>query len=229
MALALGSKIVTDDLAFFVDAANPRSYSGSGTTWYDLSKNGYNVTLNASGTPTFSNNTFIYNGQYSTASFDEGVLQQTNELGEWSIEVLFKQIGASNATEAIVAGRSGCHGGIYIYTDNTLRHAVKTNEVSCWTGAVNTSTVTMTNGEWYHSVMSYENGYIKHYVNGDLTGTTTFDRNTYTMTAYSDTFFIGGVTSRFPNIALSFVRCYKRALNDAEVKRNYNSAKVRMV
>ena len=227
MAFAHNPKITTDGLVFFVDAANPKSYPGTGTTWFDLTKNNYNATLTNS--PSFSNNTIVFDGvdDYATTTFNEGVLKQTNELGEWSIEVLFKQIGQSNNDEAIVAGRSGCHGGIYIYQDNALRHAIKTTEASCWTGAINTSTVTMTNGQWYHSVMSYENGFIKHYVNGLLVGTSTFDRNTYNMTAYSDTFYIGGITSRNPNVGISCVRCYNRALNDAEVLKNYSATKGR--
>jgi hypothetical protein len=37
--------IVTDGLVVHLDAGNSNSYPGSGTTWYDLSGNGYNHTL----------------------------------------------------------------------------------------------------------------------------------------------------------------------------------------
>lgn len=40
--------IVTGDLALALDAYNPRSYPGSGSTWYDLSGNRLNMTCNAS-------------------------------------------------------------------------------------------------------------------------------------------------------------------------------------
>lgn len=39
------SSIITDGLLLHLDAGNPASYPGSGTTWYDLSGNGYNATL----------------------------------------------------------------------------------------------------------------------------------------------------------------------------------------
>ena len=45
MALAHNPKIVTDGLVMYVDAANQKSYPGSGNTWYDLTKNGHNITL----------------------------------------------------------------------------------------------------------------------------------------------------------------------------------------
>ena len=40
-----GKPIVTDGLVLCLDAANPKSYPGSGTTWTDLSGNGNNGTL----------------------------------------------------------------------------------------------------------------------------------------------------------------------------------------
>ena len=43
-----GPKIVSEGLVLYLDAANSRSYSGSGTTWSDLSGNGYDFNVNAS-------------------------------------------------------------------------------------------------------------------------------------------------------------------------------------
>ena len=53
---ATPGSIVTSGLVFHLDAGNASSYPGSGTTWYDLSGNGYNGTLGAStAAPTYSN------------------------------------------------------------------------------------------------------------------------------------------------------------------------------
>jgi hypothetical protein len=52
MALAHSPRIVTDGLVLCLDAANPKSYPGSGTTWSDLSGNGNNGTLTNG--PTFN-------------------------------------------------------------------------------------------------------------------------------------------------------------------------------
>lgn len=48
MAISYSPKIVTDGLVLALDAANVRSYPGSGTSWYDLSGNGHNITLGSS-------------------------------------------------------------------------------------------------------------------------------------------------------------------------------------
>jgi hypothetical protein len=45
MGFFRGPNIVRDGLVLALDAASPRSYPGSGTTWYDLSGNGNNGTL----------------------------------------------------------------------------------------------------------------------------------------------------------------------------------------
>jgi len=71
MAVNYGVSIVTDGLNMLLDAANTRSYPGSGTAWNDISGNGNNATLTAS--PTYSSSNlgyFAFNGtsQYATAT-----------------------------------------------------------------------------------------------------------------------------------------------------------------
>ena len=51
MGFFRGPNIVRDGLVLALDAASPRSYPGSGTTWYDLSGNNFNFTLDGSGIP----------------------------------------------------------------------------------------------------------------------------------------------------------------------------------
>ena len=51
MGFFRGPNIVRDGLVLALDAASPRSYPGSGTTWFDLSGNNFNFTLDGSGIP----------------------------------------------------------------------------------------------------------------------------------------------------------------------------------
>ena len=39
MSCVIGTNIVNDGLVLYLDAANPKSYPGSGTVWKDLSSN----------------------------------------------------------------------------------------------------------------------------------------------------------------------------------------------
>lgn len=47
MATIYSPNVVTNGLALFLDSMNPRSYPGTGTSWYDLSGNGNTGTLTA--------------------------------------------------------------------------------------------------------------------------------------------------------------------------------------
>ena len=48
MGVGYNPQIVTDGLVMYLDAANSRSYPGSGSTWNDLSGNGHNIILGSS-------------------------------------------------------------------------------------------------------------------------------------------------------------------------------------
>jgi hypothetical protein len=68
MGLLHSPSIVMDGLVVCLDAANLKSYPGSGTTWFDLSGNGNHFTLFNS--PVFSNNKATFDGtnQYARSS-----------------------------------------------------------------------------------------------------------------------------------------------------------------
>jgi hypothetical protein len=55
MATEGGPKLVSDGLVLALDAANPKSYPGSGTTWSDLSASGYIFTTTSPPTYTTDN------------------------------------------------------------------------------------------------------------------------------------------------------------------------------
>jgi hypothetical protein len=48
MATSYSPSIPTNGLVMLIDAANPQSYPGSGTTWSDISGNGHNISMGSS-------------------------------------------------------------------------------------------------------------------------------------------------------------------------------------
>ena len=60
MALFHSPRIVTDNLVLCLDAGNPKSYPGSGATWYDLSGRANHATL--LNTPTHNGSDLLFNG-----------------------------------------------------------------------------------------------------------------------------------------------------------------------
>ena len=75
---------VTNGLLLFLDAGNTSSYSGSGTTWYDLSGN------NSGSLPVFQNGSFAFNGSTSYVSIVSSVIPNT---GSWTLSTWAKMPG----------------------------------------------------------------------------------------------------------------------------------------
>ena len=72
MGLIHSPSIIRDGLVLYLDAANPRSYPGSGTTWTDLSGNGYGGSLvNGVGYNSGNGGSLSFDGvdDYVTSSF----------------------------------------------------------------------------------------------------------------------------------------------------------------
>jgi len=57
MGVSGGAKIKNSNIVMYVDALNPKSYGGSGTTWSDISGNANNGTLQNS--PTYNNSGYF--------------------------------------------------------------------------------------------------------------------------------------------------------------------------
>ena len=72
MAISSGPDIVNDGLILALDAANPKSYPGSGSEWYDISGNNFHMSLKNS--PSFSssgeNKFFVLDGSTQYGSCD---------------------------------------------------------------------------------------------------------------------------------------------------------------
>lgn len=227
MSAATGPKIVTDGLVLCLDAGNPKSYPGSGSTWFDIGGKGYNATLVNS--PSYSNGSLQFRNastQYATCSFNEGLLKSTNNTGTWTIESWFKYVSAPSGGEAVVAGRSGCHGGIYLNNDNTAQHAIKTDQ--CWTGASIVTAAIMTPGSWYCSTMVYSNGTTYSYTNGTFIASATINLASYSIFGYDNTFYLGGIPTIYcTNTDIGIVRCYNTALTAAQVSQNFYASRGR--
>jgi hypothetical protein len=233
MSVVAGPEIVTNGLVLCLDASNPKSYSGTGTAWYDVSGKGYTATLFNS--PAFSDGTIQFRSAattsgYATTSFNEGVLKNTNRTGQFTIETIYRYVSLPSSVEGVIAGRSGCHGGIYLWNDNSVYVAVKTDQ--CWTGAVNYSVSSQVANTFYYVTMTYNNGTVKSYLNGNFTAQASLNLSAYQMFGYDDTFYIGGIPSGNPqfyatNTDIAVVRCYSTELTSGQVLQNFNAIRGR--
>jgi hypothetical protein len=99
MAEVHGPKIVRDGLVLYLDAADKTSYPGSGTTWYDLSGNGFHHSL--SGSPTYNGNSFTLN---QTNGFTYASPITTNTL--CTVVIFYK---TTDTQELWVRGNNGSY------------------------------------------------------------------------------------------------------------------------
>ena len=84
-----GPNIITDGLVLALDAANSRSYPGTGTTWSDLSGNGNSGTLTNG--PTFNSGnggSIVFDGVDDNISFSGNTFNYSpGTSGEVSLEI----------------------------------------------------------------------------------------------------------------------------------------------
>jgi hypothetical protein len=112
MASSIAPNIVTDGLVMYLDAANTKSYPGSGTTWNDLSGNSNNGTL-ING-PTFNPNGGIdFDGTDDYINF--GNPTELNFTGNMSHEVWF-----TRNSNAIILRRGLVFLGVITLLDGRL-------------------------------------------------------------------------------------------------------------
>tara|TARA_B100000424_G_scaffold271212_1_gene273010 strand:- start:2640 stop:3335 length:696 start_codon:yes stop_codon:yes gene_type:complete len=231
MALTHSPLIVTDNLVFCVDAANTKSYSGSGTIWKDISGEGDDGTL-ING-PTFSND----NG--GSIDFD-GSNDKVDVNGDSSSFVL----GSDNfSAETWVWFDSVSVGGIISKHASAIPHwfeyrigatgkiltQVSLNGIS-W-GISYQSTTSVTTNRWYNIMLVRDGSSFKTYINGiDGGGSGSSSSSISNNTSYPFRMGLRGGDDQGLNGRIAVVKIYKgKALSSTEVKQNYNTLKGRFL
>jgi hypothetical protein len=229
MGLAHSPRIVTDNLVLALDAANTKSYGGSGTTWTDLSGKGNIGTLNG---PTYSSansGVFVFDGSGDYISFTSASeLQFLNRL-PYTLEVWMyptSNPGAStwtgifNREDSSVGSRDGYN--IYLNGGSGTLHLAA--ERFC-TGTATAVGKDYNNSDllniWHHVVATYDGTTLRLYRNGvQLNSGTSTGNITNTSKALeigrrgTGSYFIGRLNGQ---------KIYNKALSATEVAQNFNA------
>ena len=107
MGVTYNPKIVTNGLVLCLDAANSRSYPGTGTTWTDL-KDGNSGTLTnmADNFDSANGGSLTFDGSNETVSFGSAGAAIVNGLSELTLEMCFKASAIDNDRGLIFADNS---------------------------------------------------------------------------------------------------------------------------
>lgn len=217
---------VSNALMLHLDAGNPASYSGSGSTWSDISGNGYNGTLINS--PTFSTaGYFTFNGSGHTVSVTKPF---PNIVGLISTEIWINFTNY-NSTPALI--HKGNHFSLRIYNTDKWEWADSSNYSYAAFGSVTATGLQATN-TWMQIVCTKDSSNnVRLYKNGSLISTRTPSFGS-ALTAVNSTLWIGGYsdTDSIPTTSMiagqiAAVKIYNSTLSDAEVLQNFNSLRGR--
>jgi hypothetical protein len=215
MGIAYNTSIVTDGLVFALDAANSRSYSGSGNT-ANVLVGGINGTLtNGVGFSSVNSGSFSFDGTNDYVDFPS-YTPDANTINIW---VNFKTL--ENGTIVYVGNDTYASGlwswsffiyeGVFYFRANPGNFAYF-NEIPPLETWIN-YTLIRNNGS--NISIAYKNGVSF----GSTTDSTT--ENLYPNLRFAK------AGSVYSNFNLSQVLIYNRALSAQEVKQNYNATKKR--
>ena len=217
-----GKPIVTDGLVLCLDAANPKSYPGSGTTWTDLSGNGNNGTLvNGVGYNSSNLGSLVFDGSndYVSVANSNSLNPLTNTLICW----VKSNTSTWNDYGFLMSKRD-----VFVMHPNisstTVNYYYRLN--NAWVSQqITVSNITV----WNMYACSWDGTNINAYLNGALinSGVKTGPLNT----ADTGVLQIGkdDTYSRYLNGNIAQASIYNRALSATEIAQNYNALKSRYI
>jgi len=223
-------KYITSNLLMNVDAADSSSYSGSGTTWSDLSGNGNNITLTSSGISydsTDGGGSIVFDGTNGGGS---NSINLTNMNNGGSLEIWCKITDTSGYRH--IGGWRGSTAQFYMLL---MSNDGRVEARATWASNTYTDIVTSDYGtsfwanNWNHIVFtnSDSDNKTRFYLNGSLVATSTSTIPTLPSYTLFELMKPSTFSSGTAGGKLSQVRLYSDTLSDSEVTTNYNGTKGR--
>ena len=223
MGISYNPRIVTDGLVLALDAGNPKSYPGTGTTWTDLSGRGNNGTLTLG--PTYSSangGAIVFDGADDYVNFSFASPQAETII-------VWVRSATSNWNEYGWISSSRRQNGHIIHPEPGVRsvsyYILDSSASYTLIGSVTPDNITIphmyaytTNGSNLH----------KGYFDGVEVASST-SSITRTSTPSSQVWYVGrdDFGGRYGNGNIYNVMRYNRALSAAEVSQNYNALRAR--
>ena len=215
MGIDYNNIIVSDGLVFYIDAANPRSYSGTGLTANGLVGGIGGTIVNGVGFSSVNNGSFTFDGANDYINFGNSSV----------IQVLNGTVSAWVKTSSPGAGYRGIVAKVNNYGLYYLNSVLIAYD---WASDQARSTgINIADGNWKNVAMTFQsainNGTII-YINGTpvLTTTVSWVNNSYNL--YGGAEFNG---SQYSNCSASVFSLYNRVLTAQEILQNYNATKGR--
>jgi hypothetical protein len=227
-----GGNIVATNLVLYLDAMNPLSYGGSGTTWKDLT--GYKNDFILYNSPTFTGNGIGFNG---TTQYAQCVNTTGGNFGNssFTLEYVLNITSGTQPASTIIAKRSNTYfqyllpGYYYRFGNGSANSGVfnvyddaTPNQFWNSYGAPYNQTLYITHRVvWTGTTVAksvYENGIFKSTATSTNPGTNNSDNATAMRLMQGNGYAQG---------TLHIIRAYNKALTPDEITQNYNATKDR--
>jgi hypothetical protein len=228
-------QIDADQMLFYVNASQVISYPTTQSTWYDLSGNSSNVSLQ--NTPSWDSN-----GWFSGDGTDDRFVVSPTAINYSRTALTVEAFIYFNASYSGYKGAimskwqtgAGSNNEWSFSSDNTASAGVGPGNLgfalqytSAGIQGVYGTTV-MVPQKWYHCVATYDGSNIRIYTNGQLETTTAAYANSYKEYSAQPTALLGfgnglvGGPDYYPtNARLSEARIYNKAISTSDVAQNY--------
>jgi len=223
MALQHSPSIVTTGLILCVDAGSPRSYSGSGTTWADVSSIGNNGTLTNG--PIFTSNGassyFTFDGvnDYWVSPTSTAFDTQTLTMDSWVYPFTTSQNGFLFEKGAVNTQYSH-----FLNSDNTFYFrtiGLSSNDLTFATASY------VTANAWNNIVSTFNGSTKSIYVNGTVVATQSISGTLATGQTNQYIGAFGAGVNYFLNGRIGCTKVYNIGLTAAQVTQNFNALRGR--
>jgi hypothetical protein len=227
MAGTVAPNIITDGLVLYLDAANVKSYPGSGTTWTDIAAGNNGTLING---PTFNSangGSIVFDGVDDYVNL--GNPSSLNITAEITLSVWVKIPSYNTGVFSDIIRKGISFGGsdasyfIGIINDGRISWEIVNDSNVRQTRVVSAVDAAAYNGLWTNFTGTYDGSRLTLYINGILYSTALFGLSPIRVRTGNVT--IGG--TRYLDGKVSNVVIYNRALSAQEILQNYNATKTR--
>ena len=227
MATRYSGQIVTDSLVLALDASSPRSYNGSGTTWYDLSGNS-NICAMVGGVihDSGSIQSMVFNSNYVSSS-----AEITPSTGPLTLCVWINLSETSGRGGVFERNDGGAYNGISMGQGGSSLWDWTVSGTSDYANDKLQVAFTYPSvGDWHYYVGTYDGSTtVNGYDNGVLVGSDSgsIQGNLNDQGARDTLNIARRPASSYINCKVGLVQVYNKVLSSAEVLQNYNATKGR--
>ena len=231
MSFHYSPKIVTDGLVLYLDAANTRSYPGTGTTWTDLSRGGNNGVLTNG--PTFNSGnggSIVFDGTNDYTNLGDSI-NFSNYTSGFTIGFWVKLLNTSQTNKYLFSKLTNAG------TDNqfSIAYGYVPSTFELYGGAggsganqnIRTNSQILVNDTNWHFLCYAVGTTTTGYLDAIAKFTNTYASLTFVSSINSNFLTTFNATGFYLNSTIASTILYNRALSAAEILQNYNATKTR--